>query len=118
MLSKLLVSIIIPVYNKASYIKETLDSALNQIYPNTEIIVVDDGSFDGSIEILQEYFEKYPKRIVLIDQENKGVSSATNTGIQASKGDYIQFLDADDLLSSDKILVMGKSATNFVSLFS
>ena len=99
----MLVSIIIPVYNKASYIKETLDSALNQIYPNTEIIVVDDGSFDGSIEILQEYFEKYPKRIVLIDQENKGVSSATNTGIQASKGDYIQFLDADDLLSSDKI---------------
>lgn len=98
-----LVSIIIPVHNKAAYIKETLNSAVNQIYPNTEIILVDDGSSDGSLGILKEYSEKYPDKVLLIHQENKGVSSATNTGIQVSKGEYIQFLDADDLLSSDKI---------------
>ncbi|MFN3802198.1 glycosyltransferase family 2 protein [Belliella pelovolcani] len=98
-----LVSIIIPVYNKTSYIKETLESALAQTYLNTEIILVDDGSSDGSFEILQEYYEKYPDKIVLIDQENQGVSAATNKGIQAARGEYIQFLDADDLLTSDKI---------------
>ncbi|MBW3466597.1 glycosyltransferase family 2 protein [Arthrospiribacter ruber] len=98
-----IVSIIIPVYNKASYIRETLQSALGQAYPNTEIILVDDGSSDGSFEILQEYFEKYPEKILLIDQENQGVSAATNNGIQAAKGEYIQFLDADDLLSPYKI---------------
>jgi glycosyltransferase involved in cell wall biosynthesis len=99
----LLVSIIIPVYNKVAYLRETLDSALRQTYENIEIVLVDDGSSDGSFEILKEYFEKYPERIILIDQENQGVSVATNVGIQAAKGEYIQFLDADDLLSSDKI---------------
>jgi len=101
--SKPLVSIIIPVYNKAVYVAEALDSALAQSYPNTEIILVDDGSTDGSFEILKTYFEKFPDKINLIDQENQGVSAATNRGIQAAKGEYIQFLDADDLLSPDKI---------------
>lgn len=98
-----LVSIIIPVYNKASFIRETLNSALAQTYPHTEIVLVDDGSTDGSFEILQEYFERYPDKVILIDQENHGVSAATNKGIEMAKGDYIQFLDADDLLSVDKI---------------
>ncbi|WP_100629626.1 glycosyltransferase family 2 protein [Algoriphagus formosus] len=98
-----LVSIIIPVYNKALFVGRTLESALGQTYPNTEIILVDDGSIDNSFEILKAYFEKYPDRIVLINQENLGVSAATNRGIVASKGDYIQFLDADDLISPDKI---------------
>ncbi|WP_288373832.1 glycosyltransferase family 2 protein [uncultured Algoriphagus sp.] len=109
-----LVSIIIPVYNKALFVSSTLESALGQTYPNTEIILVDDGSIDNSFEILKAYFEKYPDRIVLINQENLGVSAATNRGIVASKGDYIQFLDADDLISPDKIekqigLLAGKS---------
>jgi glycosyltransferase involved in cell wall biosynthesis len=87
---------------------------LGQNYYNTEIIIVDDGSTDGSFEILKEFFEKYPEKISLIDQENQGVSKATNVGIQAAKGDYIQFLDADDLMSADKIknqirLLTGKS---------
>ncbi|MEX2512908.1 MAG: glycosyltransferase family A protein [Cyclobacteriaceae bacterium] len=98
-----LVSIIIPVYNKAAYIRETLDSAMGQTYSHTEIILIDDGSTDGSFEILNEYLKKYPNKINLLDQENKGVSVATNVGIQAAKGEYIQFLDADDLMSSDKI---------------
>jgi glycosyltransferase involved in cell wall biosynthesis len=98
-----LVSIIIPVYNKAPFVRETLESALGQTYPNVELVLVDDGSTDGSFEILKEYFAKYPDKIQLIDQENQGVSVATNVGIAAAKGDYIQFLDADDLLSPDKI---------------
>ena len=57
-----LVSIIIPVYNKVAFVRETLDSALRQTYANTEIILVDDGSTDGSFEILKEYWEKYPEK--------------------------------------------------------
>lgn len=98
-----LVSIIIPVYNKAAFIRETLDSALSQTYPKTEIILVDDGSTDGSLEILGKYAKDFPERIRLFAQKNAGVSSATNKGIQMAKGDYIQFLDADDLLSPNKI---------------
>ncbi|WP_241128603.1 glycosyltransferase family 2 protein [Cognataquiflexum nitidum] len=109
-----LVSIIIPVFNKAAYIRETLDSALAQSYPNIELVLVNDGSIDGSLAILEEYKARFPDKIVLVDQVNGGVSKATNIGIQASKGDYIQFLDADDLLSPDKIenqlrLLEGKS---------
>ncbi|WP_194976841.1 glycosyltransferase family 2 protein [Aquiflexum lacus] len=98
-----LVSIIIPVYNKAAFVRETLESALGQTYPNIELVLMDDGSTDGSFEILKEYFAKYPNKIQLIDQENQGVSVATNVGIAAAKGEYIQFLDADDILTTDKI---------------
>lgn len=98
-----LVSVIIPVYNKVNYIRETLDSVLMQTYQNFEIILVDDGSTDGSFEILKTYFAKYPEKIILVHQENQGVSVANNVGIQAAKGEYIQFLDADDLLSPEKI---------------
>lgn len=109
-----LVSIIIPVYNKAAYVRETLESALGQTYPNIEIVLVNDGSTDGSLAILEEFKSRYSDKIILIDQKNGGVSKATNIGIQASRGDYIQFLDADDLLSPDKIalqvnLLRGKS---------
>lgn len=115
-----LVSVIIPVYNKAAYIRQTLNSSLEQEYSNTEFILVDDGSTDGSFEILSEYYEKFPQRIILIDQENKGVSAAINKGIQSSKGEYIQFLDADDVLSPDKIatqikLLEGKSKSIIAS---
>ncbi|MDF2159400.1 glycosyltransferase family A protein [Algoriphagus sp. CAU 1675] len=98
-----LVSIIIPVYNKAEFIRETLDSALAQTFPHIELVLVNDGSTDGSFDILQEYKEKFPAKIQLIDSPNQGVSAATNLGMQASNGEYIQFLDADDLLSPDKI---------------
>ncbi|SFO47807.1 Glycosyl transferase family 2 [Algoriphagus ornithinivorans] len=98
-----LVSIIIPVYNKAAFVTETLDSALRQNYTNIELILVNDGSTDGSKVILEAYQSKFPDKIILIDQPNGGVSKATNIGVQASKGEYIQFLDADDILSKDKI---------------
>ncbi|SFT41895.1 Glycosyltransferase involved in cell wall bisynthesis [Algoriphagus locisalis] len=109
---KPLVSIIIPVYNKAAFVIETLDSALGQSYPNIELILVNDGSTDGSMAILETYQSNFPDKINLINQPNGGVSKATNVGIQASKGEYIQFLDADDILSPDKIFQQIKLLEN------
>jgi glycosyltransferase involved in cell wall biosynthesis len=97
------VSIIIPVYNKAAFVRESIESALGQSYPNIEVVLVNDGSTDGSMAILEEFKASYPNKIVLIDQKNGGVSQATNAGIAASKGDFIQFLDADDLMAPEKI---------------
>jgi glycosyltransferase involved in cell wall biosynthesis len=98
-----LVSIVIPVFNKGNFIRETLESALSQTYQRVELVLINDGSTDDSLRILSDYAVKYPHQIRLIDSPNRGVSAATNLGIQAAKGDYIQFLDADDLLSPDKI---------------
>ncbi|MBS1531843.1 MAG: glycosyltransferase, partial [Bacteroidetes bacterium] len=95
-----LVSIIIPVYNSAPYLDETIRSAMNQTWPNKEIIVVDDGSTDGSLSIARQ-FETGNVRV--FSQPNKGGSSARNKGLREAKGEYIQFLDGDDLLSPDKI---------------
>ncbi len=97
---KSLVSIIIPVYNAQKYIKETIESALNQTYKNIEIIVVDDGSIDETAAIVESFQNP---RIVYIYQENQGQSSARNTGIRKAKGTYIAFLDADDLFLPRKI---------------
>lgn len=93
------VSVIIPNYNYACYLREAIDSALNQTYRNIEIIVVDDGSQDNSAEVLESYSDK----IKFIQQQNQGVSAARNVGFQASSGDYIAFLDADDVWLPQKI---------------
>lgn len=95
-----LVSIIIPLYNAEAYISETIQSALNQTWPNTEIIVVDDGSTDSSLTIAQTFESQSVK---VITQQNKGAAAARNYGLREAKGAYIQFLDADDLLSPNKI---------------
>lgn len=91
------VSIIIPVYNVEKYLRECLDSVCNQTYKNLEIICVDDGSTDGSSAILQEYSEK-DNRIIVIRQENAGLASARNTGLDAATGDWIGGVDSDDYL--------------------
>lgn len=93
------VSVIIPNYNYANYLRETIDSVLNQTYVNIEIIVVDDGSKDGSKKIL----ESYGRKIKVIFQKNQGVSAARNNGIAESKGEYVAFLDADDVWLPKKI---------------
>ncbi len=87
-------SIVIPLYNKGQHIIDTINSVLNQTYTNYEIIVVNDGSTDNSLEKLSTITDK---RIKIINKENGGVCSARNTGIQASLNDYIAFLDADDI---------------------
>lgn len=97
-----MVSIIIPTFNYGNYIAETLSSVRNQSYRDWECIVVDDGSTDDTKEIV-EGFILTDNRFKYIYQEDKGVSSARNFGIKTAKGDFIQFLDADDLLQTDKI---------------
>jgi len=88
------VSIIIPVYNAEKYLKECIESALNQTYDDIEIIAVNDGSTDDSINILK----KYSDRIEIIEKENGGIGSALNAGIKAATGEWIKKIDADDVL--------------------
>jgi glycosyltransferase involved in cell wall biosynthesis len=93
------VSVIIPLYNQKKYIGEAIKSVLDQTYSNIEIIVVNDGSTDDPFPVIQ----KFVKRIRLINQKNCGLAEARNTGIKAAEGEYIQFLDADDLLQKNKL---------------
>ena len=95
-----LVSVIIPAYNIEDYIGRCLDSIISQTYKNLEIIVVDDGSRDHTGEILDNYAKK-DRRIKVIHKENGGVSSARNKGIEAAEGDYIGFIDGDDLIEPE-----------------
>lgn len=95
-----LVSVIIPLYNAEKYIKETIESVLKQDYENIELIVIDDGSKDHSKEVVLSIKDD---RIRYIHQENAGVSVARNNGFKESKGEYLAFLDADDVLTTDCI---------------
>lgn len=91
------ISVIIPVYNKAPYLEKCLNSVINQTYKGLEILLINDGSTDNSLEICNNYCQK-DDRIQLFDQENRGVSAARNLGIEKAKGEWIYFLDADDYL--------------------
>lgn len=95
-----LVSVIIPVYNTHEYLNECLNSVVNQTLKDIEIILVDDGSTDGSLEILTKYKMEDP-RITVLTQENKGASSARNRGLDIAKGEYIAFVDSDDMIDTD-----------------
>lgn len=95
-----LVSIVVPCYNASPWLAETLESALAQTWPEKEIILVDDGSTDDSLAIARS-FENRGVRV--FTQANRGASAARNVGFCTSSGGYIQFLDADDLLATDKI---------------
>lgn len=92
------VSIIIPVYNKGKYVEEAVTSALNQTYKDIELVIIDDCSTDNGYEILKELADKYKKIILLKNEENKGVIYCRNTAIEASTGEYILPLDADDVI--------------------
>lgn len=89
------ISVIIPVYNAEKYISDCLESVVRQTYKNLEILLVDDGSKDGSAGICQEWCKK-DARIRLLQKENGGVSSARNLGLQEASGEYVTFVDADD----------------------
>lgn len=91
------VSIIVPVYNVEEYLVKCLDSLVNQTLKEIEIICINDGSTDNSLEILNTYAQK-DSRITIIDKKNEGVSAARNTGLNISKGEYIMFVDSDDYL--------------------
>ncbi len=91
-----LLSVIIPIYKVESFLRECLDSVLVSRYTNLEVILVDDGSPDGSPQICDEYAARDP-RVVVIHQENRGASDARNRGIRAANGEYITFVDGDDM---------------------
>ncbi|MCL2046766.1 MAG: glycosyltransferase [Oscillospiraceae bacterium] len=95
--SSYLISIIIPVYNSESFLSSRLEQLLKNNLENIQIIIINDGSTDKSLEICKQYFDKNPHAII-INQENQGLSAARNTGIDTASGQYIVFLDSDDIL--------------------
>ena len=114
-----LVSVIIPCYNQAQYLPDALGSVLAQTYPHWECIVVNDGSPDNTEEVAQQWCEK-DNRFRYLHKQNGGLSSARNAGLDAAKGDYIQFLDADDAIHSEKLEIqtgtLQNSAENALSI--
>ena len=105
------ISIIVPVYNVAGFLREALDSLISQTYANIEIIIVDDGSTDDSDTICNEY--KKDPRVTVLHQENKGLSEARNSGLEAMTGDYVAFLDSDDALKPGAIAKILSIAKEF-----
>ena len=101
----MLVSIIMPVYNAEKFLCNSLNSAVAQTYSNIEIILVIDGSTDGSGKICRSFAEK-DNRIKIITQENKGPAAARNAGVKIARGDFIFFLDSDDLIKEDTIKIL------------
>jgi len=97
-----LVSIIMPAYNAEKYIEEAIESVMQQSYVDWELIVVNDGSTDNTLSLIESFDDK---RIILLNQENAGVSTARNVGLCQAKGEYITFLDADDVLPQESLEV-------------
>lgn len=106
----ILVSIIIPVYNVASYLEECLDSIKNQTYKNMQVIMVNDGSTDNSKDICLKYVQEF--NWLLINQKNGGLSSARNTGLKYAEGEYIFFVDSDDWIDRDFVATLVNIAFN------
>ncbi|GEL92251.1 glycosyltransferase family 2 protein [Enterococcus villorum] len=97
------ISVIVPIYNGAAYLENTIQSLLNQPYKNIELILVDDGSQDNSYQICQKFYEQ-DDRVLLIHQENGGICAARNTGLTYATGEFVSFIDQDDQID-DKIYV-------------
>ena len=100
-----LVSIIVPVYNVEKYLVRCLDSLIRQTYSNLEIIIIDDGSFDSSGSICDQYVAK-DDRIRVVHKENSGVGFARNSGLDICSGDFVMFVDSDDFISEDAVKVL------------
>ena len=103
------ISIVIPIYNAEDHLQRCVDSVLNQTEKNIEVILVDDGSKDNSIEICKNYLNQ-DKRVHLIHQENSGVSAARNRGIEQACGEYIGFVDSDDWIEPDMYECLSREA--------
>lgn len=106
----MLISIIVPVYNVEKYLRQCLDSLINQTYKNIEIIIVDDGSTDNSGKICDEYEKKY-KQIKVIHKKNEGLGFARNTGLENIHGEYVTFVDSDDYVDNNLIEELYKNMT-------
>ena len=101
-----MISVVIPLYNKEASIAQSLKSVLSQEYDDFEVVIVDDGSTDGSVGVVEAINDP---RIRLIKQENGGPSKARNTGVKNAKGEWILFLDADDELEPDALEYFAKN---------
>jgi len=108
----LLVSIIIPVFNRERMIGECIESVLKQTYKSIELVVVDDGSTDNTAQVVKELASIYPNYIRYVYQDNSGPAIARNTGLSHSAGEFIQYLDSDDLLLPTKIELQVKALQN------
>src|SRR5690349_2852214 len=95
-MAEALVSVVIPTFNRAYCIAQTIDSALAQTHENIEVLVVDDGSKDNTAELIAEKYKREP-RVRYLPQKNQGVAAARNYGLSAARGEYIALLDSDDL---------------------
>ena len=94
------ISVVIPVYNVEKYLEQCLDSVIAQSFEDIEVICVNDGSTDSSLEILKRYANN-DSRIKIISQKNKGAGAARNVGIENAAGEYVYFMDSDDYLNAD-----------------
>lgn len=102
------ISVIVPVYNVKSYLSACLDSILNQDFDSYEIVVVDDGSTDGSGELAEQYASRHTDKIRVLHQENQGLGGARNTGIKDAKGEYVAFIDSDDWIKPNMLSTLWK----------
>ena len=93
------ISVIVPAYNVEKYLRRCLDSLVYQTYPHLEILVIDDGSTDGTRGIIEEYVSRFAGKVFLYAQDNAGQAAARNNGISYATGAYIGFVDADDFVS-------------------
>ncbi len=109
-----LISVIIPIYNAERHVSECIESVLNQTYKNIEILLINDGSIDKSLEICERFVE-IDSRIKLINQSNKGVSETRNRGLEICSGDYVSFVDSDDYLSINAYELCIRIILNFNS---
>ena len=111
-----MVSIILPVFNAERFLPQCLDSILRQTYQDWEMIAVDDGSKDGSMEILKSY-EKRDHRIHIISKKNEGVSIARNIALKHAHGDYIYFVDSDDIVMPEGLMILVKAMESSKATF-
>ena len=102
------ISVVIPVYGVEKYIRQCLESIINQTYKNLEIIVVNDGTKDNSMKIVEEYLSD--ERIKIINKQNGGLSSARNRGMEEATGKYIFFVDSDDWIELNTIEILVKNS--------
>lgn len=105
-----MISIIIPVYNEEKRLDKCIHSILHQTYQDFEVVIVNDGSTDGTSEIINRYIDEYYEKVVCINKKNGGLASARNCGIDISRGKYITFLDADDYIDRDYLLTLISTA--------
>lgn len=105
-----MISVIIPLYNKEHFVKETIESVLAQTYNDFELIIVNDGSTDNSVNIISKFDDS---RIIIVDQKNAGVSAARNHGLRIARGEFISFLDADDTWGAGFLKAMSDLAQQY-----